>query len=92
MFKLNNYYLYRNHDDQDNKRPPCYHTNDGQGTGLGKGGDNRGSRGSRHDMSRAFGMFFFFTYFYLLNVYFALRTTSMTMNSYCHHHTPSQSA
>ena len=65
MFKLNNYYLYRNHDNQDNKRPPCYHTNNGQGTGLGKGGDNRGSRGLRHDTSRAFGIFFF----YLLFIY-----------------------
>ena len=36
--------------------------------------------------------FFFLLTFYLLNVYFALRTTLMMTNGYRHHHTPSQSA
>ena len=68
-----NNYLYENH----NKWPPCYHTNDGWGTGLGKGRDN-GGRGLRHDMSRApqYGFFFFFYLYFLSTKYlFALRTT-----------------
>ena len=51
-----------------------YHKNDGWGTGLCKGKDNRGSRSLRHDTSRAswYVFFFLFLNFYLLNVYFHL--------------------
>ena len=51
-----------------------YHTIDRQGTGQGKGKDNRGSRSSRHDTSQASWYVFFFLSlnFYLLNVYLHL--------------------
>ena len=55
--------------------PHYYHTNDGWGTGLGKGRDNKGSRSSRHDTSWAsqYGFFFLLLLiFYLLNFYLHL--------------------